>query len=240
MLDSTNSYLIRNKSVYLKHGTIPVIVSELQTKGRGTSNRNWFSNLGGCLTFSILWQYKHKIQHLPSLGLVVGVSLIRVFRNLALTSVHLKWPNDLLYKNKKFGGILIECNTNEQISTAVIIGIGVNFKLSSNLASLVDYAVTDLYEITGYMLDRNQILALFLIELRHVLNTFENYGFHVFRNEWQSYHIYQGQNIVLRLPNRLNVEGIVDGVQDDGSLTLITSSGRKNFNVGEISLRAKS
>ena len=58
LLDSTNNYLNRNKPFYLKYVSTPVIVSELQTKGRGTNNRSWLSNLGGSLTFSILWKFK--------------------------------------------------------------------------------------------------------------------------------------------------------------------------------------
>lgn len=238
-LDSTNNYLNRNKSFYIKHVPTPVIVSELQTNGRGTNNRNWFSNLGGSLTFSILWRFKRKIQHIPSLSLVLGISLIRVFKNLSVSDVHIKWPNDILVKKKKFAGILIECGTNVDGSISAIIGIGINFNLSSILASYVDQPVTDLFEISGKHLDRNQILALLLIELRHILLVFETDGFSVFREEWERYHVYQSQSVVLHLPNSSSVEGIVEGVQDDGSLVLITSSGRKRFNIGVISLRDK-
>ena len=238
LLDSTNNYLNRNKSLYLKHVSIPVIISELQTKGRGTKNRSWISNLGGCLTFSILWKFKRNIQHLTTLSLVLGVCLIRVFRNLSLAYVQLKWPNDILYNKKKIAGILIECGPNNN-SVAAIIGIGVNFKLSLSQVSKIGYAVTDLFEISDKVHDRNHVLAMLLIELHHVLSTFEINGFKVFRDEWNSYHAYQGHRIVLHFPDKSSVEGIVDGVQDDGSLVLITSTGRKEFKVGEVSLRVK-
>ncbi|MCP5245278.1 MAG: biotin--[acetyl-CoA-carboxylase] ligase [Burkholderiales bacterium] len=239
LLDSTNSYLYRNKSLYLKYDPIPVIVSELQVKGRGTKNRCWISNLGGCLTFSVLWQFKRKIQHLSTLSLVLGVCLIRVFRNFTCRDVQLKWPNDILYNKKKFAGILVECGATQDNSVAAIIGIGINFQLSLNQVTTIDYAVTDLFEISGRAVDRNHILALLLIELHRVLSTFEINGFSVFRDEWDCYHAYQGHNILLSLPDRSIVEGIVDGVQDDGSLVLKTSSGRKNFSVGEVSFKVK-
>ncbi|GJL76639.1 biotin--[acetyl-CoA-carboxylase] ligase [Nitrosomonas sp.] len=237
LLDSTNSYLLRNKSYYLKDIRTPVVVAELQTRGRGTNNRSWFSDLGGCLTFSILWKFKRNIKYLSSLSLALGVSLIRAFKNISLDNIQLKWPNDIVHNKRKFAGILIECKTNRDGSVTAIIGIGVNLKLSSNIPHCLNYSATDLFQISGRMHSRNQILALLLSELRCVLESFGTDGFSIFRDEWESYHAYQGQSVVLHLSNQDNIEGIVDGVKNDGSLVLITSSGRQHYNIGEISLR---
>ncbi|SFK42009.1 BirA family transcriptional regulator, biotin operon repressor / biotin-[acetyl-CoA-carboxylase] ligase [Nitrosomonas aestuarii] len=237
ILDSTNSYLLRNKSYYIADERTPVVVTELQSCGRGTHNRVWYSNLGGSLTFSILWRFERSIKHLSSLSLVLGVCLVRVFQNLSLDKVQLKWPNDVLYNKRKFAGILIECSTNSDGSITAIIGIGVNLKLASHIPDSINYSVTDLYHISGKFHSRNRILALLLSELDSVLQAFENEGFSIFRNEWESFHAYQGQNVVLHLPDQCPIEGIVEGVEDDGTLFLITSSGRQQFAIGEISLR---
>ncbi|SER60732.1 BirA family transcriptional regulator, biotin operon repressor / biotin-[acetyl-CoA-carboxylase] ligase [Nitrosomonas sp. Nm51] len=239
LLDSTNNYLIRNKTFYLKHIRIPVVVAEWQTSGRGTKNRDWFSNLGGSLTFSFLWRFTRNSQNIHALSLVLGVSLVRVLRRLLLPNIFLKWPNDVLYNNKKLAGILIECSTSSHNSVAAVIGIGINFKLAPNLAKFMDYAVADLFGMAGHQIDRNRILALLLIELRNVLIVFEDHGFSFFRKEWMRYDAYHGQAVVLKFPDGSIAEGVVEGVQNDGSLVLRTVSGRKIFSMGEISIRAK-
>ena len=68
---------------------------------------------------------------------------------------------------------------------------------------------------------------------------FGKYGFAHFKKEWISYHAYEGKNIYLTLPNNLVVEGVVDGVNDDGALCLITRTGRNFYNVGDVSICRK-
>ena len=158
---------------------------------------------------------------------------------MSLKDICLKWPNDILYRNKKFAGILTECSTHNHTISA-IIGIGINFNLSSNLMDLIDYSVTDLFEISGKRYDRNYILALLLVELHAALSVFEVYGFSVFRDEWESYHAFHGQEVTLHFPDESCISGIIDGVQDDGSLVLTTASEQRIIDIGEIRLRADS
>ncbi|MCB1949695.1 MAG: biotin--[acetyl-CoA-carboxylase] ligase [Burkholderiales bacterium] len=239
LLDSTNSYLLRNKSFYLKQKRIPVIVTEWQTNGRGTRNRNWLSNLGGSLTFSFLWCFTPHVRNIHTLSLILGVGLVRVFRKLKLPNIYLKWPNDIIFNKRKFGGILTECSTNGHHSITAVIGVGINFKLASNLVESLDYPVADLFDITGQQVDRNRILALLLTELRNILSTFEKKGFGFFRDEWVSYHAYHGQTVILKFWDGSIFEGVVDGVLNNGSLVLSTASGQKVFSMGEISMKAK-
>jgi len=63
------------------------------------------------------------------------------------------------------------------------------------------------------------------------------FGFSYFKEEWICYHAYEGKRVFLKIPNDQIVYGIVDGVNDNGSICLLTNSGRKMFAVGEISLR---
>ena len=239
LLDSSNTYLIENKDSLLKKTQIPVIIAELQTQGRGTRQRSWFSNLGGCLTFSFLWKFNHGVKHISTLSLVLGVCLVRVLQRLLLTSIYLKWPNDILFHGKKFAGILVECRTINH-SIEAVIGIGINVKLTPNLKDLIDYPVTDLCEITGKNFDRNHILVLLLNEFYDALNIFEINGFHPFRDEWESYHAFHGKPVVLNFSDGTSFEGNVDGIRDDGSLVLTTDSEQKAFGIGEISLKASS
>ena len=116
------------------------------------------------------------------------------------------------------------------------IGIGINFKLSEVIKSSINKEITDLSSISDVLFDRNQILSALLTEFLNILPIFRDYGFAYFKNEWISYHAFEGQVVSLILPNGSVVVGTVDGVIEDGSICLLTSSGRNSYKVGDISI----
>lgn len=237
-IDSTNNFLLNNfQSLQLDNNLIPVVAAEIQTKGRGRIGRSWHSELGSGLTFSLLWFFKKGTAELAGLSLTIGVAIIRVLRSFFINQVQLKWPNDLLHNNCKLCGILVELRGKANGPTHAVIGIGVNFNLSSSLKSIIQQDVTDLYQITGKHHDRNVFLSALLLELCNILSDFQAHGFSYFRDEWISYHAYQDKIVKLTLPNNTSVIGRVDGINADGSLCLLTSTGYHSFSVGDISMR---
>ncbi|GKS68830.1 BirA family transcriptional regulator, biotin operon repressor / biotin-[acetyl-CoA-carboxylase] ligase [Nitrosomonas sp. PY1] len=239
--DSTNSFLInllKNKQISDSTDFIYVVAAELQTKGRGRNGHSWRSGFGESLTFSLSWRFKkYPASQLSSLSLIIGIAIIRVLRHFSIEGVSLKWPNDVLVNRSKIAGVLIELRSGIRNSYQTVIGIGINFNLSENTRNCIDCNVTDLFEVTGKLLDRNLILSALLVEIKKTISHFEMFGFSYFKNEWISYHAFEGKHVCLNMPNNQIVQGIVDGVNDNGAICLLTDSGRKMFDVGEISLR---
>ena len=239
-IDSTNNFLIRDLDAKQTNSDrIPVVIAELQTNGRGRLGRTWYSGLGDSLTFSLRWRFEQDVAALSGLSLVIGIAIIRVLKSFSINNVSLKWPNDILFHHHKLAGVLIELRGGTAAPSFAVIGIGINFRLSEIIKSSIEQKATDLFTITGKYLDRNLILGALLAELRNILTDFEKEGFTYFKKEWISYHAYEGHTVYLTLPDSSVVEGIVDGVSDDGALNLITSTGRNFYNVGDISLRIK-
>lgn len=240
-IDSTNSFLtnfLKNKQLSDNADLIYVVAAELQTKGRGRNGHVWCSGFGESLTFSLSWSFKeYSIPQLSSLSLIVGVAIIRVLKYFSIEGVSLKWPNDVLMNRFKVAGVLIELRSGIKKSYQTVIGIGINFNLSKDTKSCIDCGVTDLFEITGKLLDRNLILSALLIEIKNTIFDFERFGFSYFKKEWISYHAYEGKGVCLKLPNNRIIRGVVNGVNDNGAICLTTDSGREMFDVGEISLR---
>lgn len=94
-----------------------IIVADLQTEGKGRLNRKWISPKGG-LYFSIILKMNRK------LPLIAALAISQTMKQIGLNA-KIKWPNDILIKNKKIAGILIEC-----INEYAILGIGVNVDLT--------------------------------------------------------------------------------------------------------------
>ncbi|MCG7755390.1 MAG: biotin--[acetyl-CoA-carboxylase] ligase [Nitrosomonas sp.] len=241
IIDSTNSYLLNkfDKSEY-DNTSIAVVSAEIQLKGRGRENRKWYGGtLGNTLTFSLLWRFEGGVSILSGLSLVIGVVLVRVLRSFSNCNIYLKWPNDILHDSNKLAGILVELRGKLDGPAFAVIGIGINFQLPLSIKSHIQQEVTDLLQCTGNVYDRNEIFGALLVQLYTVLSDFEKYGFSYFKDEWMSYHAYQGKNVTLLFPDRQSVDGIVDDVNDDGSICLITPDGRQSYNTGNISMRLK-
>ena len=239
-ITSTNSYLSNSfDNLLCTNKLIPVVVSELQTDGRGRRGRRWKTGLGDSLTFSILWKFDQGASSLSGLSLVISLAIIRVLRGFSIQSIGLKWPNDVLLLTNKLAGTLVELRGEMCGPTYAVIGIGLNLKLSRIIKSHIDQPSSDLFLATGMQFDRNIVLAVLLSELRQVLIIFTQLGFSFFQDEWNSYHLYKDKHVILTLPDMTTIEGVVDNINVDGSLNLVTPTGRKSFNVGDISLRLR-
>jgi len=105
-----------------KEGT--VIISEEQTKGRGTKGRSWYSAKAKGLYTSIILRPKESAVSL--LPLVAGIGVQNAILKTTGLRVGLRWPNDLVWKKKKLGGILCESGFLGNRINYVILGIGLN------------------------------------------------------------------------------------------------------------------
>lgn len=239
-VDSTNRYLMQESARGVAHGTC--VAAQIQTAGRGRRGRTWVSQLGGSLTFSLLWRFQCGAAGLSGLSLVVGLALVRALHELGLTEVQLKWPNDLLVNHQsqwhKLGGILIELQGDMEGPSAAVIGIGLNLEVEPGMRLNIDQPVSGLNALNGQSLDPNLLLGHCLSQLAVHLNQFAEHGFAYFQPAWTHYHAFHQQAVNLHLANGQVVPGQVLGVAEEGSLVVETATGQQRFNAGEISVRS--
>lgn len=105
-----------------KEGT--VVIAGEQTAGKGTKGRTWHSPAGQGLYASIILRPRRK--DISLLPLVAGVACADAIREAAGLEVRLKWPNDIIWKNGKLGGILCEGAFLGSSSSYAVLGIGLN------------------------------------------------------------------------------------------------------------------
>jgi len=232
VIDSTNSYLLKNCKNYRYAGV--VCIAEFQTAGRGRLARSWFAPYGINICLSLFWQFKKEAQ-LSGLSLVIGLAVRRtLIKYGAPPTILCKWPNDLLYKQAKLAGILIETRISPA-TQQVVIGVGVN--LISPLATTNDYLITDLTAIMQQPIARNHLLGLLLNELLLILIQFEKTGFKPFFAEWQGCDSMIGKKVLLTNA-RQQYSGLAKGVNENGELLLEDQDGKvHSFINGEVSLR---
>ena len=237
-IESTSSELMRRAQRRDVHGM--VLAAEWQTAGRGRRGRAWTAIAGGSLTFSLGWKFEQGAGFLAGLSLAVGVAVVRALEAEGFKGVALKWPNDLIHRHLKVGGILIELNGDALGPTSTVIGVGLNVRLPAAARKDIPVPVTDLAAIAGRRappIDRNRLLAALLAELAAVLVSYSKEGFAPFAAEWQHRHAYQGKAVRLLLPDGAIVTGKVAGVDASGALVLADGPRRARFLSGEITLR---
>jgi BirA family biotin operon repressor/biotin-[acetyl-CoA-carboxylase] ligase len=237
-IESTSSELMRRVPRREVHRV--ALAAEWQTAGRGRRGRAWSAIAGGSLTFSLGWKFEQGAGFLAGLSLAIGVAVVRALEAAGFRDVALKWPNDLIHRHLKLGGILIELNGDALGPTTTVIGVGLNVRLPPAARKDIPVPVTDLASIAGRKappIDRNRLLACLLAELATVLDVYASEGFAPFAAEWQHRHAYQGKSVRLLLPDGASVTGKVAGVDASGALVLADGPRRARFLTGEITLR---
>lgn len=119
------------------------ITTNEQSKGRGTSGRDWIGKRGNAfLTLAVPQAHiKIPLTLLPlQIGCILAQQVQSILEEYALDKVEatdnksernvvqLKWPNDVLIDKKKVAGILIESERSESGEYYFLIGIGVNWR----------------------------------------------------------------------------------------------------------------
>ena len=235
---STSTELLRRSNRKDIHAT--ALVAEWQTAGRGRRGRKWSAVAGGSLTFSLGWRFDQGAGYLAGLSLAVGVAVIRALEAEGLPGVELKWPNDLIHRHLKVGGILVELNGDALGPSTVVVGVGLNVRMPASAKRDIEQPVSDLTAVAGrgaVPIDRNRLLGRLVAELASAFSAYADSGFPSFAAEWQRRHAYQGKPVRLLLPDGASVNGTVAGVDSSGALVLADGPRRSRFLSGEISLR---
>jgi BirA family transcriptional regulator, biotin operon repressor / biotin---[acetyl-CoA-carboxylase] ligase len=150
-IDSTNNYakgLIRDGLAKL--GT--VVFAEEQTQGRGQKNNQWHSEQGANIMMSVLLDTTWlSINEQFQLSCATAVACSDFFSKYAGDETCIKWPNDLYWRDRKAGGILIENLIKGNIGEKAIVGIGININ-QINFNQMKNKPVS-LKQITGQSFD---------------------------------------------------------------------------------------
>lgn len=177
------------------------VISEEQSDGRGRNSKKWFSPKGN-ISFSFGFFSQNLIKGLSvQSGLIVAKTIQSVFKK----DVGLKWPNDLIFRSKKVGGILTECE-NRDNKYLNVIGIGLNLKIESNESHWGSLEEEIESKKKQHFISHLQNNLLVLTE-NNIKNNWVA--------EWEGFCIHINQKIYLK---NLEQEAVFLGIDSDGSL----------------------
>lgn len=177
-VSSTNNVAIdyiKNKKI--KNG---IIVSQKQTRGRGTRGRNWVS-LKGNLFLTIFFKLNKKgIPKFYEFTIINPILIISVIKKFyKKENIYIKWPNDILIGNKKVCGILQEI-ISYQKNSYLIIGIGINLNENPIIKEKI---TTSLRQELNKIIDKKTFIKYLVKAYEKFFFNIKTYDFSVYKNK---------------------------------------------------------
>ena len=232
-IDSTNSWLQERSSVL----TAPyACLCEHQLAGRGRRGRVWEDGAGRDLCLSLLWRFGAGEARAQGLSLGVGVAVARALESTGASGIGLKWPNDIVWRDRKLAGILIERSVSGS-DWVVVIGVGINVHPGSGpdlRAPRVHLAA-----MPGAQVSRNRLAASLIVEISAECARYETRGAGPAIEEWMRLDAMRGRAVRVHRPGG-EVVGIARGVDEAGELLVEVNGGLERFVSAEVSLRPES
>jgi BirA family biotin operon repressor/biotin-[acetyl-CoA-carboxylase] ligase len=232
---STNSYL----KDYVRLNSIKVpccLAADNQISGRGQRGTTWQSQAGKNLTFSVYLPDLEDIHKQNfKLSALVALALINTLHKYCAPKLSIKWPNDILSRQFKIGGILIENMFNQNRSGASIIGIGLNVN-QDEFPGLPK--ASSLKSITQGTFDLEILLNDLLTEIENIPLKFNTLSYSNVLELYYS-HLFKYNKVgMYQYPDGTLIQGLLRGVDNYGRLIVEFEEDRiDSFDIKEIQIK---
>jgi BirA family biotin operon repressor/biotin-[acetyl-CoA-carboxylase] ligase len=194
-----------------------VVVADSQRAGRGRQGRAWTSRAGQGVWCTVI-ERPGDAGVLDLLSVRIGLRLAEELDEIAGQLVRVKWPNDLVVRAGKIGGILAEARWSGAALAWVAVGVGINV-----------VAPADVQAAAGLPGDTRRVDVLHAI-VQAVRSAAAVVG-DLSRDEQERYaarDALAGRDVVAPGVGR------VAGVSARGSLMIDTANGREEYRTGTV------
>ena len=194
------------------------IFAEEQTRGRGQKNHVWESQKGQNIILSVIddasWL---SLDAQFQLSCATALACRKLFGEFAGDETSIKWPNDIFWRDRKAGGILIENVIKGSSWDKTVIGIGMN--INQVVFGEMKANPVSLKQVTGKTEDVQLLAKKLCTYLDEKINQLRTHKFDVLLEEHNHYLFKANQTAVFR-----NEEGVfeakVKGVNQKGQLLI--------------------
>lgn len=245
---STNDDLLEAGKQGAPHGT--GLAARAQTAGRGRRGHKWDSTVGNLLLSIVLRPCVNPAKF-SGLAAVSGLAVLEALEKQGLANeIRLKWPNDLVARGRKLGGILVEAARDNEGKPFAVCGIGVNVNYTPQEVhdgGLAAIGLSDLNEsvpTVNMLLDEVYHAVIDAVDAwTERLNAMEEdagplapvHGEYVTHLNWI------GEHVIARSPAGDELaRGIFKTVDGFGRACIETEGGLRSFHFEEASLRPAS
>lgn len=210
-----------------KHG-MAWFASE-QTAGKGQRGKSWTSEKGKNIAMSLVIKPALlKMAGQFHLSAAVALAVFELLKKYAGDEIKIKWPNDIYWRDRKAGGILIENKFQSKLWKWAVVGIGININQTVFNKSLVN--PVSLKQITGRTFDVIDLAK----ELRSLLMKNVDAA-NPFDETLQQYndHLYKKDELVTLRKSAIKFDTFIKEVSARGKLITVDAIERE-FDFGEV------
>lgn len=257
-LESTSTWLSEQRSSLdhrLASGRAQLCITDWQQAGVGRRGKRWQTRPGN-VTFSILNRMDAPANQLLGLSLVTGIAVAEELEHKLGIQVMLKWPNDLIYQNRKLGGLLTEIVSVTQGAvmnsadgsdgslsggggtvTDVITGIGININHDESVLGLgIGATSINFAGINMSQLDRDALVGGLCARIMVLHARFLHQHWAAFEQAWDRRDWLAGKEVSIHRDETME-HAVACGVNEHGALLVKSADKVQSLYGGNVSIR---
>lgn len=224
---STNDVAKQLAEAGAEEGT--AVIAREQVAGRGRRDRRWVSPRGG-LWASMVLRPPLPAEAWPLLGCALALAACDAIDAATGLRTGVKWPNDVMIRSRKLGGVLVEGTPEFAVG-----GVGINANIPEGaFDQALAQAATSLQIVTGHPVDLNTLAAGLLGAIERSYAQWQADKTSIVE-EWRRRSVVLGQ--LVRVIGATAFDGVVEGLDETGALLVRTAEGLQVVRAGEVSIR---
>ncbi|MEM2989822.1 MAG: acetyl-CoA carboxylase biotin carboxylase subunit [Halobacteria archaeon] len=195
------------------------VIAETQYKARAKMGEVWLSPFGG-IWLSVILTPKLPPAEAAKFNLLASVAVANTIKKLYGLDAKIKWPSDIMIKDKKIAGIFAESVSERNELKYLILGIGINANVDvASFPLWLRRTATSLKKELGEQVSRKELIRKMLEELEAKYITVQKEGFNSILHEWIHLSYLHGKITKISTPVEI-LEGEAIDLDPNGSLVL--------------------
>lgn len=196
-----------------------IVGAEQQTGGMGRHGHSWHSPTGTGLYVSIILDQPSLAASSPLIMLALGLATRQAIAEVTNLVPDLRWPNDLILRDKKCAGILAKSE-----GAHLIAGIGINVS-QREFPPELDPIATSLHRCAAFDVTRESLLIALVNGVDEYCRMLETQGGEAICDEFLRTSSYAfGRRVRVELEGQV-IEGVTQGLDASGFLLVRRDDG---------------
>ena len=200
------------------------VLADYQTAGKGRLGRRWEAPARGGLLLSVVFRPVIAATAIHRLTMLCGLAVLDAVWEETGMSAGLRWPNDVVCRGGKLGGILAESALVGDRVEYCVVGLGLNVNLAPSLPEAGSRGgATSLSVLLGYPVDRMSLLRRLLADLdRRYVSLCTGWSPHA---EWSDRIAMEGRQVIV-VDGQDRRGGTALALDPDGGMLVRLADGR--------------
>ncbi len=217
-----------------------IVLAEVQTAGRGRSDRSWISPPDVNLLYTLVLMtdsppQRRSLAYITPLATALAIEEISE-AHADSVETELKWPNDVQIGGKKVAGTLIETTQTSNGQSVALVGVGINVNQEVQRFPEIAEIATSVKDAAGAEVPRERLLASFCNHFESLLAE-SNSGSRGPFQAWRARLVTLGREVTASGTGS-PIQGLAIDVDKNGALLIEQPDGsRVQVEAGDVTLR---